>query len=1277
MNSHQGRTTPSPPPPARFRRKWPFALLFAIVTLSAGTSWLLATSSGLQWLASMASHSSGGTLTIEGTSGTLLGPMGIQELSYKGGDTHVSIRAIRLDWRPAVLLAGRLDIAILTVQSIEVLSPPSDEPLTLPQDLRLPLPVSLDKIEIGSLQMFSEAGGKPDFAATRMTARLESNGHLHHLHEMRAGLEYGNLSASAQMDGTRPFELQASADLTGHGSPQARISANASGKLESFTLKAQGSGAGLTGRGEAQLKPFTPFPLAVLTLSVNGLDPHAFSPTAPQASLELQARLAQNAAGRLEGDVIAKNIKPAPLDQGGLPLLETRGHASLSTENVKIDALNLILAGGGSITGHLSWQLKQATGTADLTIIRLDPAVIDTRLRPALLDGKATLSGDIQAQQGAITLSDGKLRLEASLLHSDDTLTLNSLRLAHGQALLSGKGRLGLAAKRPFTFKGEFKHFDLSAFLQAPHSDLNARLELMGELTPQTSGTLDFTIDKSQLAGQVVSGGGQIAFNSMNQVSGKAEVRLGDNRLSAQGSYGTPGEHLELNLAAPSLAQLGPGFGGALNTQATLAGSPTNPEITFEAKGSQLILPGEHHLASLSASGRLQNESINFKGEATGYQKTAEVLLHNLTLAIEGSRSRHDISAKAQLPNETAMNLHASGGLTDTAKGWSKVQWQGVLSALTATGQVPFKLLAATPVTFSQERISLGKAEFAVAGGRVQLSSTEWTPRNWNSRGNFNSIGLRPGGVAGEIQDALRLTGDWDVTAAPNLSGKLRIRRESGDWVFPGDHPVSLGVQDLQFNAQVSNNRLSAELRAHGTRLGEWQANIALPLTQGTSGWSVPPETPLNGKIDVKVPDLSWIGPALDSNIKSSGRLALAANISGTIGQPHLRGQLSGNDLAVALLDQGIRLQQGKLAARLDQTRLHIDQLSFIAPHNPPPRDRLLSQLKLAQEPGNISLSGMIDPLGKRGNLELNATRLPLAQRPDRWIIASGQGRIGFEQDTLTLGGKITADAGLISQPAAGRPELSDDVVIIGQKAPARGVLRITTDATLDLGEQFFLRASGLETRLAGQLHLRGIPAKPLHASGSITTQNATFKAYGQNLAVERGIVNFQGPLDNPGLNVLAVRKNLPVEAGVTVTGTVRRPVVRLVSTPSVPDPEKLSWIVLGRAPDAGGTDTSLLLTAAGSILGGQSGGITGQLAQALGVDELSLNQAQNGDPLTSQIVTVGKRLSARAFLSYEQGLTAVAGTTKLTYTLTPRISIVTRAGFDNAIDVLYTIHFD
>jgi translocation and assembly module TamB len=240
-------------------------------------------------------------------------------------------------------------------------------------------------------------------------------------------------------------------------------------------------------------------------------------------------------------------------------------------------------------------------------------------------------------------------------------------------------------------------------------------------------------------------------------------------------------------------------------------------------------------------------------------------------------------------------------------------------------------------------------------------------------------------------------------------------------------------------------------------------------------------------------------------------------------------------------------------------------------------------------------------------------------------------------------------------------------------------------DVGVDLGEHFYLQASGVEARLAGRLRLLAEPARTLRASGSISTQEGTVEAYGQRLSIERGIVNFQGPLDDPGLNVYALRKGLAVEAGVEVTGTARRPQVRLVSVPSVPDPEKLSWLVLGRAPDtAGGTDAALLLPAAGALFGGQSASITSQIARSVGIDEFSLRLGETGsggagtnDSLTNQIVSVGKRLSSRATLSYEQGLAAAAGLVKLTYQLTPRVSVVTRAGTDNAIDVFYTLSFD
>src|SRR4029450_10747935 len=88
---------------------------------------------------------------------------------------------------------------------------------------------------------------------------------------------------------------------------------------------------------------------------------------------------------------------------------------------------------------------------------------------------------------------------------------------------------------------------------------------------------------------------------------------------------------------------------------------------------------------------------------------------------------------------------------------------------------------------------------------------------------------------------------------------------------------------------------------------------------------------------------------------------------------------------------------------------------------------------------------------------------------------------------------------------------------------------------------------------------------------GSIRTVNGTYFAYGQRLVIDPGRLVFDGPLDNPGLDIVALRKNLAVEAGVAVTGTVKVPIVQLTSRPQVPDADKLAWLVLGHSLDRAG----------------------------------------------------------------------------------------------------------
>jgi translocation and assembly module TamB len=248
-----------------------------------------------------------------------------------------------------------------------------------------------------------------------------------------------------------------------------------------------------------------------------------------------------------------------------------------------------------------------------------------------------------------------------------------------------------------------------------------------------------------------------------------------------------------------------------------------------------------------------------------------------------------------------------------------------------------------------------------------------------------------------------------------------------------------------------------------------------------------------------------------------------------------------------------------------------------------------------------------------------------------------------------------------------------------------------------DLGRHFHFRGAGVESRLVGAVNIRSDGTGVPRATGSIRTRDGRFNAYGQKLEIERGILNFQGLIDNPGLNIRAVRANLPVEAGVEVTGTARRPVVRLVSDPEVPDAEKLSWLVLGHAPDqgTGGQESAVLLAAAQAILGGQDGGPLKAMQRGLGIDEFGVSSGTldgSGERQTSriasttgfgasdttsdQIVSVGKRLSSTVLISYDQSLINVGRVVKLTVNLSRNLSLIGRAGTDTGLDLLWNYRF-
>jgi translocation and assembly module TamB len=171
---------------------------------------------------------------------------------------------------------------------------------------------------------------------------------------------------------------------------------------------------------------------------------------------------------------------------------------------------------------------------------------------------------------------------------------------------------------------------------------------------------------------------------------------------------------------------------------------------------------------------------------------------------------------------------------------------------------------------------------------------------------------------------------------------------------------------------------------------------------------------------------------------------------------------------------------------------------------------------------------------------------------------------------------------------------------------------------------------------------------------------------------------------------VLALRKGLPVEAGVEVLGTTTRPRVRLVSVPDVPEPEKLSWLVLGRgASDASLGDSAVMVAAARALLGGNNPG--SDITKRIGIDDIKIGRAdtsvlgvlpqstvagRTGTPSAAEVVTVGKRLNRQLYLSYEQGLADAEGTLKLAWRLTRQFQLLARAGYLPGLDAVYRWSF-
>jgi translocation and assembly module TamB len=1309
------------------------------VLAGAMTAWLFSTESGLRALAGVAAHLSGGMVRAEGIKGTLRGPFSVSRLTVDLPEAKIELAGLACDWQPSALFARKLTVTRLQIEEADIFlreSQTPSEPLRLPENLRLPLDIDLAAMEVGRLKLVghdpepgNESNIAPLFVLTEGRLSLGADAMRFHLRQLAATLPQGSVEAEGELGTLAPYALRLNGRLEGIvAGEEFSAQIEGEGSLAEPLLRLWAQGRGVQGKVTLTAAPFEALPVKTLELELDGVNPAAFAPDLPQAELQLRANLVTkvaNDAPVLRGPVRIANARPATLDADGLPVsalnMETSINAAL--DELRFDDLALE-GGGGRLLGWLHWhrtsEKNEATRTdatlpaglgrieANIEAQGIDPSRVDSRLPSRRVDARLEMDATEARQQGKLSLSTGGMRVEseAEILASATDMPVFVLNL-------------------------DLHDFNPAAFFPAsPPASIKLRAALSGTLVEKPSIAVYYTFGESRFNGRPLAGSGLLTWDGVHIRNADLEFDIAGNHLKLTGGWGEIHDRLVFELDAPRLGEIGFGLSGKLRADGLITGALEAPAGALKITAEKLNLADVLEVASITGDVRVEagdNGSLALNMKASGLA-VGDARFATIMLTAEGRRDRHQIQAKfdGKLDkNSIGLNTRLEGGLQG-------VRWQGQIAALESTGHWALRLRApaAMVLGFEPEEFSVLDAEFDIAPvpaparnsrsarnatsdsepakpGLLHIIETRWQNNGAILRGKLSGFPATriPGLERSGRRSPLMLGADWELQLGDSVEGRARLFRESGDFSVQGELSTRLGLERFEAYLIARQQKLTLVLATHGSEFGELGVSLEAGIERFGRGWRLAPHVPLSGAAHLDMPSIAWLGRMSRENIEIDGSLAAEVLLSGTPETPHLQGHVKGRGLQFSLVDQGLLLAGGQLEAgfahRDGRQSLQLTKLEFESPNRVKPAGRNLPVDELTATPGRLRVTGDIaigsqEQSAQRGRFEFTAERLPLLQRPDRWLIVSGEGKAGLQGMALNIQAQLRADAGYIAIDEMLPPSLGDDVVVrskdeeeIAPSADSEG-LAMAGNITVDLGRALHLSAFGVNTRLMGKLDTELRPSEPPRTLGVIRTVGGTWRGYGQHLKIERGAITFQGDSTNPALNITAMRRGLEVEAGVMITGDVRRPLVKLVSEPSVPEHEKLSWLILGRAPDSGGSDMALLLPAAQALFGG---GMTDDVGSKLGFDTFTIGQGElnsatrtaasrvvgggsrisAGRTTESEVLAVGKRITNDLSMSFEQSLGGAESLVKLTYRLSRELSLVARGGTDNALDLYYT----
>jgi translocation and assembly module TamB len=1220
-----------------------------------------------RWVLERLPEHTGVKLTVDHHQGVLAGPLSLSGVRLQGDFGQLEIEQIELHWRPGALWRAELHIASLQVSRSRLSLPPASpqEPERAEPDfaaVALPLGLRIDRLLLEELAIAQPQ--QPTRRVERLHLRAWSESKHLHIEQFDLTTPELALQASGRL-GLASTGRAALALAWRYQSPQWPLlegQGEVTGDLDHLRVRQTVSGP-LNARLQASVKDLTK---ALSWEASARLQPSELSDGLGDwlADHPLQVGGELHSRGDLERieveadlDLVSGEFGEAALRlKGNLDL--TDGRFTAERLRLEIPAGGFLEAGGlyqhdekaGRFETQLSWRDLRWPLQGDAPEVMSKQGRLSLRGTPSAYDYQ--LSGLLQMPGQPIADIDAAgsgdlegLRLERWLVKLDP-------------GRLQGQGELRWQPEPQWQFTVEGEQIDPSLWAQALPGRLTLAAESSGRLSEQG---LEGQLQLNRLQGQVreypVQAGGQAVFAGDSLKLDKLQLNSGNNRLDVSGEIG---EELALawRIQAPELAGVWPGMGGDLAGSGRLEGSLQAPRLKAQLAGTMFSF-GE-----LQAKRQKLEADLSLAGKqplvlrlTTGELRTPAGSWRELDLALAGSLPAHRLSLALQGGEAPQLAL-------DLAAGWvaSESVWQGRLEALSLRPLKQDKWALAEASAFSLgaqrqglERLCLQAGEAELCGHFDRTPSGSWQAAMEARAFPFNSLqpwlpqgwhmdGLGQGEVNLSRQPDGGLLGDWQV----------RLSEAGGELVF-SEQPQPLRISGAVLKGKIDKEAARTRLEIKLGDQGKMTAEIKLPAYNPFD--LDPAKQRLMGRVRFGLQDLSRFARLSPSLLNPQGDVRGDFTLDGTLAQPRLLGRADLTAGGLDIPELGLELREINLSL------------------SAPSLERLALQGNLRSGKGRLELQGgmMLDAEADfPARLTLEGEKFTLSNLPEAEVRVTPELQLERDSEGTRVQGRIEIPYARLRPRKLPKTAVraSPDLVIVGEDREEQRPFdpRLSANLQLVMGDRVSFDGFGLRGKLTGRLILIDEPERPVIGRGRIGIKEGTYKAYGQDLRIERGYALFaDSPVENPGLDVRAVRDLDQVTAGVQVSGTLKRPKIDLFSTPAMSEGDVLSYLLTGRAQGEGGGES---LGVAAAIRASGAGMMAEEIGRQFGLDELRLDA---GSGLEDASVVAGTYLSPRLYIQYINELASRQTKVRLRYDINRRLQLEAETGKTQAGDLYYT----